>query len=482
VKLTSDISVSTMAGASDANSFQGTFDGDCHTLTLNMSNFTEQYLAPFRYVGNATIKNLKTAGTRSTSGQYAGGLIANIVNGSTVSIEGCVSSVTISSTSYTNSGFVSRLGDNSQLTIRGCAFVGSLEGSESRNNAGFVGYCQSGSTATIEDCLFAPDHISTGLANCQTFVRGDATWLINRCYYTQAYGAVQGTAAVATATAPANLGDAVEDYGMVKAYANGILVGGTYYGVSAGNVSLADDDDNSTKISNADGYVADVTLQGRTLYKDGAWNTICLPFNVDNFTGTPLQGATVKTLASTGFSGGTLTMNFTDDVASIEAGTPYIVKWAKPDGYTVDGGYDISEPMFNGVIISDVTANAETDYVDFIGTYSPVGIYTAGKTNLYLGAGNTLYYPTASDFKVNACRGYFQLKQGLTVGEAANGVRAFVLNFGDDETTGIISIDNGQLIIDNSMDAWYSLDGRRLNGKPTQKGIYINHGNKVVIK
>ena len=29
---------------------------------------------------------------------------------------------------------------------------------------------------------------------------------------------------------------------------------------------------------------------------------------------------------------------------------------------------------------------------------------------------------------------------------------------------------------------WYTLDGRRLNGKPTKKGIYIVNGRKVVIK
>jgi hypothetical protein len=34
----------------------------------------------------------------------------------------------------------------------------------------------------------------------------------------------------------------------------------------------------------------------------------------------------------------------------------------------------------------------------------------------------------------------------------------------------------------NSDDAWYSLDGRKPNGKPTKKGLYINHGKKVVIK
>jgi len=83
---------------------------------------------------------------------------------------------------------------------------------------------------------------------------------------------------------------------------------------------------------------------------------------------------------------------------------------------------------------------------------------------------------------VNACRAYFQLKQGLTVGEPANGVRAFVLNFGDDETTGIISIENGKLKIENDADTWYSLDGRKLSGKPSVKGVYVNNGRKVIIK
>ena len=50
-----------------------------------------------------------------------------------------------------------------------------------------------------------------------------------------------------------------------------------------------------------------------------------------------------------------------------------------------------------------------------------------------------------------------------------------------DQPTDIISIDNGQLTIDNEAGAWYTLDGRRLNGKPTTKGIYINNGKKIII-
>ena len=168
-------------------------------------------------------------------------------------------------------------------------------------------------------------------------------------------------------------------------------------------------------------------------------------------------------------------MNFTDDVTSIEAGKPYIVKWAKPDGYTVDGGYDISEPVFKNVFISDATAKVSTDYVDFVGCYSPVGIYTAEKTNLYLGADNTLYYPTDADFKVNAFRGYFQLKLG------DNEVKAFNLNFGDDEATGIISVHDSGFRV-NGSDAWYTIVGRKLDKQPTQRGVYVSNGRKVVIK
>ena len=244
-------------------------------------------------------------------------------------------------------------------------------------------------------------------------------------------------------------------------------------------LTLTDNSDNNDAISDAadSGDSYKVVLYGRTLYKDESWNTICLPFSLASFTGTPLEGAVVKTLISTDFSNGTLTMNFSDDQTSITAGKPYIVKWAKPNGYTVDGGYDISEPVFTGVTISNAPSNVETDYADFVGTYSPVGIYTAEKTNLYLGADNTLYYPTAENFTVNACRAYFKLKQGITAGKMP--AHAIVLNFGDGETTGIGSIDNGELRIDN--DDWYSLDGRRLNAKPTQRGVYIHNGKKVLV-
>lgn len=42
------------------------------------------------------------------------------------------------------------------------------------------------------------------------------------------------------------------------------------------------------------------------------------------------------------------------------------------------------------------------------------------------------------------------------------------------------SIDNLQSAIDNSDDAWYTIDGKKLAGEPKEKGIYIRNGRKVV--
>ena len=210
---------------------------------------------------------------------------------------------------------------------------------------------------------------------------------------------------------------------------------------------LADDSGNEETIDDkSDRRVNTVTLSDRTLYKDGSWNTLCLPFGLGDFTGTPLEGATVKTLESSEFDGasGTLTLKFTSgSLAAISAGVPYIVKWALDT--------DITNPVFTDVTIRDGLSPVTTDYVDFSGSFSPVNLKANNRSVLYLGADNKLYYPSAN-MTVGSCRAVFRLKD-ITAGDLASGANArrFVLNFGDsDETTGIISIDNGQLIIDSS--------------------------------
>lgn len=48
----------------------------------------------------------------------------------------------------------------------------------------------------------------------------------------------------------------------------------------------------------------------------------------------------------------------------------------------------------------------------------------------------------------------------------------------EEGTTGLEAIDNGQLTIDN--EGWYDLNGRKLDGEPTTKGVFIKNGKKVM--
>lgn len=54
----------------------------------------------------------------------------------------------------------------------------------------------------------------------------------------------------------------------------------------------------------------------------------------------------------------------------------------------------------------------------------------------------------------------------------------------DDGTTGILTPPLAPPLIGAGSDeaAWYSLDGRRLSGKPQKKGIYVRNGQKYIVK
>jgi uncharacterized repeat protein (TIGR02543 family) len=215
--------------------------------------------------------------------------------------------------------------------------------------------------------------------------------------------------------------------------------------------------DNLAWLTENGGQVYDVTLT-RTL-QTGGWNTFCAPFS----TATP-SGWTVKELNGSAFnsSTGELTLTFGDAENGIEAGKPYLVK--------VDA--DVANPTFDGVTISSTTTTTETTAVDFVPVMNPTNLTGGDKTVLFVSGGNKLTYPS-DDGNINGFRAYFQLK-----GEAASQARAFRMSF-DDNMTGIITVISDEPTTANGT---YTLDGRRIEGQPTQKGVYIVNGKKTIIK
>jgi len=65
---------------------------------------------------------------------------------------------------------------------------------------------------------------------------------------------------------------------------------------------------------------------------------------------------------------------------------------------------------------------------------------------------------------------------------AENSVKVYSYKWEPTDPTGISSIDNSQSAADNEAGDWYTIDGRKLSGKPAQKGIYIVNGQKVAVK
>lgn len=227
-------------------------------------------------------------------------------------------------------------------------------------------------------------------------------------------------------------------------------------------IRLGNNIDNSSIVTAFDGLMnAKVELIGRTLNKD-KWNTLCVPFTISNPAAVFGAGTLVKTLSGYSVSGSTVTISFTD-ANSIEAGKPYIVMPTT----------NITNPVFNDVTINNIMqdviiSNAAT----FKGNYAPVPLSANDTKKLFL-ANNMLYYPTGS-VTVKPFRAYFELTSDVPT---ASGAPNLVIDFG--ETTGVGELRTENRRIKNS---FYDLQGRRLNGKPTQKGIYIHNGKLEVLK
>lgn len=267
-------------------------------------------------------------------------------------------------------------------------------------------------------------------------------------------------------------------------------------------VGLYDKEDNTGIIEAHanDTENTNVCLIDRTLYRDGAWNTLCLPFEV-TLANSPLKDATVKKLVKETNDDPkkegaylidnktyyTLHLTFEDEETKLQAGVPYIVKWETT-------ATNLVNPVFKDVKITtdNATKNAETGIlepkpfvytdVDLKGGYAPVEITAEGgdNTKLYLGAFNTYYYPNAP-MTIGAQRAIFQLKNGYRAAEpvSGGGVRIFTPDF-KEENTGILTLKSDA--DSPQSEIWYDLQGRSFSGKPTTKGVYIHQGKKVVLR
>jgi len=545
VKLAGNVSSSEMAGKS-GHPFKGTFDGQNFTLTFNRTA-AEEFCAPFHYINGATISNLHVGGT-ITGGNYErlGGLVGH--SEGNITINNCHVSTQIStivSGVAFHGGVIAFWYDsNVKCTITGCVYDGLIynpsEADATTYCSGFIGNLfGSNLTVTFTDCLFAPAAYGTGKyalgGNCFTFVypNSDPTYNMTNCYYTSILGNRQGrpAATVTTATtAPANLGAATTDHGIVDGYKNGFIYDGNYYTPKYGDAVVeyrfnewnerADVTINGTNnlgtgvnvvgvnITEEVGNIKSVTYNRPFNTAQAA--TVILPFSYicDGSEGGKFYGFK-EVVYNEGLHKWVCTMQEPGNTAvtTLTANTPYLFM---PSETTITFPNIVS--MTGGVVtLQTTTANdglyggATTDAAwNFHGTYK--GKSWAVASNDYgfaaqsgteaggaatVEAGQFVRFTMGAFIKPMRC--YLSYvgtsapapARGLTRAAATDDLPATItvrLVSRSGETTAIGEIDTktGELSFDS--EAWYTLDGVRLSSKPSTKGIYINNGRKIVIK
>ena len=235
--------------------------------------------------------------------------------------------------------------------------------------------------------------------------------------------------------------------------------------VSLPTISLSESEENKIETK------SDISISLNRKLVKGAWNTICLPFDVSEAQAKSAFGADVKIAALNVESKGNTLVFENKTTEGIKASVPYLIM---PSEVKADNQYE-----FYNVDIKDGDAGqtVTTDGFAFKGIYNKVDITQdikkLGTTYSYaafLGANNTLFKAkTGSTTK--GFRAYFAIPNST----AAPALRVVV----DGNATSIKNINCGVV---ESDDAVYNLQGQRVDAHNLMPGLYIKAGKKFVVR
>lgn len=182
-----------------ASDFSGTFDGNGHTVTLNITSGSANTGLFKKLVGGATVKNVTTAGT--VSGGASTGAIAGNADGK-VSIFNCKNTATVTGTGKGVGGILGySYPANGYATIESCANTGAIVAEGKQQIGGIAGNLEG--AHVIRNCYNTGSITATsGFAGIVG--RGTKGVTVENCYSTGAI-ATGGFAlvGVATSTSPA---------------------------------------------------------------------------------------------------------------------------------------------------------------------------------------------------------------------------------------------------------------------------------------
>jgi hypothetical protein len=477
-----------------ANKFYGHFDGKGHTISgirikQGDGSRSHNYQALFGYTSStAVICNLTLADTRIVGYDYSGGIVGYNDGGT---ITNCHATATVSILTpaiitYFHGGIV---GSNHNGTVTGCtsAATVSSDGYDNIEDYGIlVGYNNGG---TIQDCfvyggavsgtkyvgaIVGEDKSGTLINNYHTLSDVGGVGIKDKVTGSDMAGALQALAiGTADGLAITPLGDATTyDVSDITVYSgnSGIIYHGTLYAGATEQVTFTI----SYSVPTGYEFIAYTDGNGNALGVSELGDSYLLTMTDVAATVTPIVKKRLENL----FSGS-------------NAWTGYVSEedLALPDGLTA---YVISA-------LGDETATAtEIEYI-------PQGMAVLlrrdnTEVNLYLASagsgsepGDNLLRAASPTSQPTAYRDYILFRDAFVLasegtlatgkvylpvqGNSKSRATACTIVI-DGETTSLREV-NGE---EAETGAWYDLQGRKYDGKPTKKGVYIHNGKKVAIK
>ena len=369
---------------------------------------------------------------------------------------------------------------------------------------------------------------------------------LTNCFYVGTRGIKQGSPAVESATAPdnfAHFGAPTTDYGFLKVYGHTMVFDGKYYTPTYGDLvetySYSGDKSYIIEYDDMPLGIKDVKTKQSTKYlrynrpftEDKAV-TIMLPFD---FTKNDIRRGEYDNISEGKFYefAGIEEVPFnvwiavmkevgvegSNEETTMKANTPYLFMPGENAKYLYFTNGDDYYQGFDIFTEGYERGNKQTEYDGSDGTYSWnkwnfKGTYQPrywsdsenpeeiGKVYGFAGATKEV------DEKIVQAGEFVRAKVGAKIrptscylmwtGYEPDNARALTrsaaateelpqsitvkLISASGETTAIGTLDTktGEVTFDS--EAWYTLDGIRLSGKPSTKGIYINNGKKIVIK
>lgn len=438
------------------NPFMGNFEGWGHKISNLKVEGSKDYAGLFGYIDRGSVRDVGVEGSGVAGGLYVGGICGYLKSGE---ISSCYSDIAVSGTQY-----VGGLCGYSEGKIENCWHQGNVtaSGASDVNAGGLVGDVNGDvNGGSLQLCFVINTVITVYDVNNNSyfgFIVGQwcgSTRFLDNCRYDNETVSMEGFKYGKDVT----IGSEKNGYSPSKP----TVIGAT---TTEMTVATAETEDEWSDILN--------TEKNNPVWviKDGSYpqlNSFCknrdITFHfttdkkwlsiVPNGNYTDLNGVKAYIVTKADKGNNTITLR---QVSTLNEGCGALVYY--------DGGAD--------VVLSHTTNAGLADYTGNLlrGSHvSPVG---------FVGDG-TEYILKDGAFVPAASGSLARNKAYLQVPSAASGSIRYDFQLEDEGVTDIQSIRDVQGGLCEK-GCWYTLDGKKLDGKPTEKGIYLYNEHKILIQ